>query len=506
MIKSVLIANRGEIAVRIARTCREMGIRTIGVYSEADRNAMHVSVMDEAHDIGPAPATESYLRQDRLLAVAARTKAEAVHPGYGFLAENAVFAQHVAEAGLIWVGPPASAIAAMGSKTGARALMLKANVPILPGSEGPIRAAKDGELFAKKVGYPILLKAVAGGGGKGMRVVHGREEMWNAFEAAGREAAAAFGDGAVYGEKYLPRARHIEIQIMADQHGNVVYLGERECSIQRRHQKIIEESPSVAVSSTLRQRMGDVAVAAAKACGYTNAGTVEMLLDENGKFYFLEMNTRLQVEHPVTEEITGLDLVRMQLDVAAGGKLSLSQDEVTRRGHAIEVRLYAEDVPGGFLPSTGVLKRLRPPSGPGIREDSGLREGGEVTRFYDPMISKLIVRAETREAARVRMIRALQEYQIAGVRTNIPFCLHILKGDAFAKGDYHTRSGDTEFYQNFLADQNQPVEHEETLAAALAHVTVMSERAYAATPTANGVTPQDGAWRASGKKRAMGGA
>jgi acetyl-CoA carboxylase biotin carboxylase subunit len=504
MIKSVLIANRGEIAVRIARTCREMGVRTIGIYSDADRNALHVEAVDEAHHIGAAPASESYLQQERIIAVALKAGAQAIHPGYGFLAENAAFAQRVTEAGLIWIGPPASAISAMGSKTGARALMMKAGVPVLPGSDGPLRTARDAEIFARQAGYPILLKAVAGGGGKGMRVVNTREEMWNAFEAARREAMSSFADGSIYGEKYLPRARHIEIQVFADMHGNVIHLGERECSIQRRHQKIIEESPSSVVTPELRTRMGEVAVAAATACGYVNAGTVEMLLDEQGGFYFLEMNTRLQVEHPVTEEVTGLDMVRLQLLVASGEPLPLTQRDNVSRGHAIEVRIYAEDVPSGFLPSTGKLKRLRPPTGPGLREDSGLREEMEVTRFYDPMISKLIVRAVNREAARQRMIRALEDYQIAGVRTNIPFCLHILQSDAFASGDFHTRSADGDFFNSFMTDQQLPGDDEAALAAALAFVAARSE--LDSRQTANGDVQPESEWLQIGRKRSLGGA
>ncbi|MBU0509594.1 acetyl-CoA carboxylase biotin carboxylase subunit [bacterium] len=473
MIGSVLIANRGEIAVRIARTCREMGIRMIGVYSEADRHALHVETMDEAYPVGPAPSAESYLRQDRILEVAAKAQAEAVHPGYGFLAENAEFAQRVVDAGLIWIGPPASAIAAMGSKTQARAIMSKAGVPVVPGSEGAISSVEEADAFARRVGYPVLIKAVAGGGGKGMRVVESSAGLRNAFEAARREALAAFGDGSVYVEKYLAQPRHIEIQILADTHGNVIHLGERECSIQRRHQKIIEESPSVAVTPELRRRMGETAVAAARACGYVNAGTVETIMDRDGHFYFLEMNTRLQVEHPVTEEVTGLDLVRLQILITSGEKLPLRQEDIVRRGHAIEIRVYAEDVPNGFLPSTGKLKRLKAVAGPGVREDSGLREGDEVTRFYDPMLGKLIVHAETREAARQRAIRVLRESEVAGVRSNLPFCLHILETAAFERGDFHTRSADGVFLDSYLAEIATPAQDEALLAAALAYAAAM---------------------------------
>jgi len=470
MIKSLLIANRGEIAVRVARTCREMGVRTVGVFSDADRHAVHVEAVDESYHIGASPSAESYLRQDRLLDVAKRANVEAIHPGYGFLAENAEFAARVVQSKFIWVGPPAAAIAAMGSKTGARALMTKAGVPVVPGTEHSLLSAADAERFARAAGFPILIKAVAGGGGKGMRVVSQAGEMRAAFEAAQREALAAFGDGSLYAEKYLAKPRHIEFQILADVHGHVVHLGERECSLQRRHQKIVEESPSIAVSPELRARMGTTAVAAAQACGYVNAGTVEMLLDQSGSYYFLEMNTRLQVEHPVTEEVTGLDLVRLQLAIASGESLPFTQEDVNRRrrGHAIEVRVYAEDVPNGFLPSTGVLKSLRAVAGPGIREDSGLRVGSEVSRYYDPMVGKLIVHAEDREAARRRMVRVLTESEIAGVRSNLPYCRHILESEAFKCGDFHTRSADTNLLESYLQECREPVEDENLLAAALA--------------------------------------
>ena len=470
MIRKLLIANRGEIAVRIARTCREMGIQTIGVYSEADRDALHAHSVDEAYLIGPAPAAESYLRQDKIIAVARESGADAIHPGYGFLSENAEFARAVESAGLIWVGPPAKAIAAMGSKTAARDLMTKAGVSVVPGSDGPIHSEIEAKQFAKEHGFPILLKAAAGGGGKGMRVAHEAGELKSVYESAQREAVAAFGDGTLYVEKYLEHPRHIEIQIFADRHGNVIHLGERECSLQRRHQKIIEESPSAAVSPELRERMGVMAVAAARACGYVNAGTVEMLLDGSGRFYFLEMNTRLQVEHPVTEAVTGLDLVRWQLSVAAGSELPLKQEQIFSRGHAIEVRIYAEDVSSGFLPSTGILRHLRPAIGPGIREDSGMSESAKISRFYDPMISKLIAYGETREAAQQRMLRALEDYELSGVSTNISFCRHIIASVAFARADFHTRSVDEVFLRSFEQESDMPVADEELLVAALARV------------------------------------
>ncbi|MBI5059296.1 acetyl-CoA carboxylase biotin carboxylase subunit [candidate division KSB1 bacterium] len=505
MIKKLLIANRGEIAVRIARTAREMGIATVGIYSDADRSALHVQSVDEAHDIGASPAAESYLRQEKILEAAGKSGADAIHPGYGFHSEKADFAQRVTDAGLIWVGPPPRAIDSMGSKTGARELMTKAGVPVVPGSDGPVASADDAKAFANRVGYPVLLKAVSGGGGKGMRVVERADDMKSAYEAAQREALAAFADGSVYVEKYLKNPRHIEIQVFADQHGNVVYLGERECTLQRRHQKIIEESPSAVVTPELRAKMGATAVAAAKACGYVNAGTIETLLDADGRFYFLEMNTRLQVEHPVTEEVTGYDLVRLQLMVAAGEKLPFTQEQITRRGHAIEVRIYAEDVANGFLPSTGKLTRLRGPNGPGIREDSGMREGDEVSRFYDPMISKLIARAESRPAAIERMLRALEAYEVVGVRTNISFCRHILATERFAKADFSTHSADHEFLDSYRAELNEALDDEAVLAAAIAHVALNAERAphvqLAAPGAASGNNGSN--WTRSGRLAAL---
>jgi acetyl-CoA carboxylase biotin carboxylase subunit len=503
MIKSVLIANRGEIAVRIARTCREMGIRTVGVFSEADRHSAHLEAMDEAYPIGPAPAADSYLNQEKIISTAKRHKVEAIHPGYGFLAENAEFAQRVTDAGLIWIGPPAEAIAAMGSKTGARARMAAAGVPIITGSDGPLLSPRDAEVFAERVGYPIILKAVTGGGGKGMRVVQSPDQIWDAFDASKREAESAFGDGSVYAEKYISEPRHIEIQIVADSQGNVIHLGERECSLQRRQQKIVEECPSIAVSPELRAHMGETAVAAARACGYVNAGTVEMLLDAEGNYYFLEMNTRLQVEHAVTEEVTGLDMVRLQMMIAAGEPLPLTQEQVGWRGHAIEVRIYAEDIPNGFLPSTGKITRLRCAAGPGVREDSGMREGSEISRFYDPMIAKLIVHAETRQAAQQRMIRVLREFELAGVRSNISYCRFILESEAFTKGNFNTRSADSELLEGFLEEYTRPVADESLLAGAIAEALIK----YAPMRTHGAADPdsivEDTRWRMAGRTRAM---
>ncbi len=510
MITKLLIANRGEIAVRIARTAREMGIKTVGVYSDADKHSLHVSVMDEAYHIGPSVAAESYLKQFKILEVAAKAGADAIHPGYGFHSEKADFAEKVISGGFIWVGPPPAAIDAMGSKTGARALMIKAGVPVVPGTDGAIASHKEAMEFADACGYPVLLKAVAGGGGKGMRVVGKPEEMQSSFEAAQREALAAFADGAIYVEKYLAEPRHIEIQILADKHGHCVYLGERECTLQRRHQKIIEESPSAVVTPELRRKMGETAVAAARACGYVNAGTIETLLDKDGKFYFLEMNTRLQVEHPVTEEVTGLDLVRLQLRIAGGEPLPFAQEQISQRGHAIEVRIYAEDVANGFLPSTGKLSRLRPSFGPGVREDSGMREGDEVSRFYDPMISKLVVRAGKRADATSRMLRALREYEIRGVRTNIAFCRHILSTEKFAKADFNTHSADHDFLDSYKAELSVAEANEALVAAATAKAWVTPGQAQTVAAggpvqiSSDGRAPSfDGQWKRSGRTNAM---
>jgi acetyl/propionyl-CoA carboxylase alpha subunit len=459
--------------------------------------------MDEAYFIGPSPSTESYLRQDKILDAAAKSGADAIHPGYGFHSEKSDFADAVLKAGLIWVGPPPQAIESMGSKTGARALMTAAGVPVVPGSDGPVASAAEAKRFADRVSYPVLLKAVAGGGGKGMRIVDKAADMKNAYESAQREALAAFANSAIYVEKYLRNPRHIEIQILADGHGNCVYLGERECTLQRRHQKIIEESPSAVLSPELRETMGNTAVAAAQACGYVNAGTIETLLDQDGKFYFLEMNTRLQVEHPVTEEVTGLDLVRLQLMIANGLPLPFTQTEISRRGHAIEVRIYAEDPANGFLPSTGILKRLRPATGPGVREDSGMREGDEVSRFYDPMISKLIARADSRDACIDRMLRALEQYEVAGVRTNIPFCRHILASAQFRRAEFSTHSADHEFLDSYRASLDIALPYEPLIAAAIAKAISDGDKA----PHANGaVQPQfiaRSTWKQAGRRRAF---
>jgi acetyl-CoA carboxylase biotin carboxylase subunit len=439
MFSKLLIANRGEIALRIMRACRELGVRTVAVYSDADARAPHVREADEAVRIGAAPATESYLRGDVIIDAARRVGAEAIHPGYGFLAEREWFARAVREAGLVWVGPPAEAIAALGSKTAARELAVANGVPIVPGTTKPLRDAEDALKTARKIGYPVLLKAAAGGGGKGMRVVRAEAELSGSLAAAQREAKNAFGDDAVYVEKYIYGPRHVEIQILADSHGNVLSLGERECSVQRRHQKMLEEAPSIAVDADLRARMGEAATRLACAAGYVNAGTCEFLLDDGGSFYFLEMNTRLQVEHPVTELVTDIDVVEWQLRIAAGERLPFSQSEVRPRGWAIECRITSEDPGHGFLPSTGTVEYLHVPSGPGVRWDGGIETGSEVGLHYDPLLAKLIVWAETRPQAIARMHRALLELVIAGVESSRDFHLRVLEDAEFQSGKIDVR-------------------------------------------------------------------
>ena len=431
----ILVANRGEIAIRVFRACRELGIETVAVYSEADAGAPHVRYADEAVLLGAAAPSEGYLNIPKLIDAAKRTGAQAIHPGYGFLAESAPFATAVEEAGLVWIGPPPSAIDAMGSKINSRILMANAGVPIVPGTTeeitDPVRVVELGEQY----GWPIALKASAGGGGRGLKVVHEASEAERLLEAAKREGEAWFGNGAVYVEKYVEDPRHVEIQVMADTHGTTVHLGERDCTLQRRHQKIVEESPSPAVNEELRARMGAMAVAAAEAVGYVGAGTVECLLDRHGDFFFLEMNTRIQVEHPVTELVTGVDLVREQILVASGQPLSFAQSDIVMRGHAIECRVNAEDPGNGFTPSPGKLLRHRPPSGPGIRVESGVEEGGEINDRYDPMVAKLLVWDTSRERAIARMRRALDEYEIVGPKTLLPMHRIVMRAPEFAAGE-----------------------------------------------------------------------
>lgn len=447
-ISKVLIANRGEIAARVMRTARRLGLGTVAVYSDADVNALHVASADEAVHIGPAPARESYLLADRIIAAAKATGADAIHPGYGFLSENAAFADAVATAGLIFIGPPASAIRAMGGKSEAKALMETAGVPLVPGYHGEDQGDALLAAEAARIGFPVLIKASAGGGGKGMKVAGNADEFPSALASAKREAKASFGDDRVLIEKYLARPRHVEIQVFADRHGNCVYLFERDCSIQRRHQKVVEEAPAPGMAPAIRARMGEAAVAAAKAIGYVGAGTVEFLLDTDGSFYFMEMNTRLQVEHPVTEKITGQDLVEWQLRVAAGEALPLTQEQLTINGHAIEVRLYAEDPAKGFLPQTGTLSHLRfPDQDEHVRVDTGVRAGDAISIFYDPMIAKLIVWDTDRDRAVRRLEKALAETEIAGLNANVPFLSAVAAHPGFLAADLDTR-----FIERYEAD------------------------------------------------------
>ena len=440
-LKRVLVANRGEIAVRIIRACREAGIESVAVYSDADARALHVGLADHAERIGPPPALQSYLDADAIVDAGRRSGADAVHPGYGFLSERAHFARAVEAAGLTFIGPPAEAIERMGSKIGARVLMEDAGVPIVPGRTPPDQTDRGIAEAAGRIGFPVLIKASAGGGGRGMRVVRSADEAVELIAAARREAAAAFGDGTLYVEKLIERPRHVELQVFGDDYGNVVHLFERECSLQRRHQKVVEESPSPALAPAVRERMGAAAIAAARAAGYRNAGTIEFLLEGEGdeaRFYFLEMNTRLQVEHPVTEAVTGVDLVRAQLEVAAGAPLPWAQESLRQRGHAIECRIYAEDPSSNFLPQAGPLLLYREPSGPGIRVDAGVVEGDEIGVNYDPMLAKLIAVGETRPAALQRAIAALRAFPILGIRTNIPFLLRVLQHPDVQRGAAHT--------------------------------------------------------------------
>jgi acetyl-CoA carboxylase, biotin carboxylase subunit len=445
MFKKILIANRGEIAVRVLRACHEMGIAAAVVYSDADRGALHVRMADEAYPIGPAAASESYLNIQRIIDVAKRSGADAIHPGYGFLSENAKFAQACADAGIKFIGPTAAAMEGMGSKTRARQAMEKAGVPFVPGTSRGVESFDHAQQIAAQIGYPVMLKAAAGGGGKGMRLVPGADELKSALEAAQSEAERAFGDSEVYIEKAIVNPRHIEMQVLADEHGHTVYLGERECSLQRRHQKVLEEAPSPIVDPDMRRRMGEVAVRVAKAANYTNAGTVEFLVDQQKNFYFLEMNTRLQVEHPITELVTGLDLVHLQIRIAAGEKLPFAQDEISIRGHAMECRIYAEDPENNYFPSPGKITLLQSPSGPGIRLDNGMYEGWTVPIDYDPLLAKLIGYGSGREQAIARLNRALDEYFVGGIKTNISLFRRIVRDE-----DFQSAKLDTGFLDRLL--------------------------------------------------------
>lgn len=458
MFKKILIANRGEIAVRIIRACKELEITVAVIYSEADRKSLHVRMADEAYLVGPAEASASYLNAEKITQLAKEIKAEAIHPGYGFLAENASFAELVQTNSLVFIGPPATAMKLAGDKLQSRQIFSEAGIPIIPGSN-EISTEKEAINFAEKFGYPVLLKASAGGGGKGMRIVRSKEEMADALRGAKYESKIAFGDDRIYLEKFLEKPRHIEIQILADSLGSCVYLGERECSIQRRHQKLIEESPSVIVDEKLRKKMGETAVKIAQLVGYVNAGTVEFLMVENKNFYFLEMNTRLQVEHPVTETVTGIDIAKRQIRIASGEKLDFSQSDIKPFGHALECRIYAEDYQNNFFPSTGVISLYREPAGPGVRVDSGVYEGFEIPLYYDPLIAKLICWGQDRNEAISRMSRALSEYQINGITTTIEFHQNVMQNEKFRRGELSTHFIEEEIYPKLKEEKKINLEY-----------------------------------------------
>ena len=469
-MNKILVANRGEIALRVMRSCREMGIQTVAIYSEADRNAPFVKYADEAVCIGPPPSNQSYLLGDKIIEVCKKLNVDGIHPGYGFLSENAEFARKVKKAGITFIGPSAEAMNMMGDKLSAKAAVKKYKIPMVPGSEGAISSVEEGKEVALATGFPLLIKASAGGGGKGMRIVEVIEEFEEQMKMAVSEATSAFGDGSVFIERYVAGPRHIEIQILGDTHGNIVYLFERECSIQRRHQKVIEEAPSSVLTPEIRKAMGECAVNVGKACDYVGAGTVEFLLDENKNFYFLEMNTRLQVEHPVTEMITGLDLVKEQIKVARGEKLSFKQEDLKINGHSLEVRVYAEDPTNNFLPDIGKLVTYKRPQGLGVRVDDGFEEGMDIPIYYDPMIAKLVTHGKDREEAINRMIRAIDDYKIVGVETTLSFCKFVLKHKAFTSGNFDTHFIKFHYSPEMLAETNE----DEALIAALFGAKLMS--------------------------------
>ncbi len=462
-INKILIANRGEIALRVMRSCHEMGIKTVAVFSEADRNALHVRYADEAVCIGPPASAESYLRGEKIIEVCKRLNVDAVHPGYGFLSENAEFAELIEKNDIKFIGPSPDAIRTMGDKLAAKAAVAKFNVPQVPGVDHAISDIEKSKKVAEEIGYPILIKASAGGGGKGMRIVNNTEEFEEQMNRAISEAKSAFGDGSVFIEKFVTSPRHIEFQILGDEHGNIVHLFERECSIQRRHQKVVEEAPSSILTPEIRKAMGEAAVGVAKACNYYGAGTVEFIVNDKLDFYFLEMNTRLQVEHPVTEEITGIDLVKEQIKIAEGKKLSFTQEELSIKGHSFELRVYAEDPANNFLPDIGKLSTYVRPQGPGIRVDDGFEEGMDIPIHYDPMIAKLVTYAEDREKAMNRMIRAIEEYKISGVATTLEFGTYVLKHEAFRSGNFNTKFVEQYFSPDVLKDANEK-DHEEIVA------------------------------------------
>ena len=489
-IKKIVVANRGEIALRVMRSAREMGIQTVAVYSDADRGSLHVRYADEAVCIGPPPSSESYLRIDKIIEVAKQTNADAIHPGYGFLSENEDFASHVEKEGLVFIGPSATAIELMGNKLAAKSAVARFNVPLVPGTSEPISDLTKAKKIAAEIGYPILIKASAGGGGKGMRIVEDEASFQEQMERAVSEATSAFGDGSVFIEKYITKPRHIEFQIFGDKHGNVIHLFERECSIQRRHQKVVEEAPSSILTPEKREAMGQAAINVAKACGYYGAGTVEFILDEDLSFYFLEMNTRLQVEHPVTEQITGIDLVKLQIQVAEGEPIPFTQDDLEINGHAIEIRVYAEDPSNNFLPDIGNLKTYKRPQGNGIRVDDGFEQGMDIPFYYDPMIAKLICHAGSRTEAIEKMIRAIDEYEITGLETTLGFCRFVMTHEAFRSGHFDTRFVENYFNPNVLLPAE--VEAEEIIAAALATTFLNGQRKTAGDELQQ---PASGKWK-----------
>ncbi|UCG30521.1 MAG: acetyl-CoA carboxylase biotin carboxylase subunit [candidate division WOR-3 bacterium] len=496
MFNKILVANRGEIAVRVLRACREMGVQSVAVYSDADRNALHTRYADEVYGLGGAPASESYLRIDKIMAVAKESGAEAIHPGYGFLAENSDFARACEDNGIVFIGPNSRAIELLGDKIASKKTMRKAKIPVIPGSEGPVAEEEEGRKIVEDIGFPVLIKAAGGGGGKGMRVVREQQDLGSAMKQAMGEANSAFGNPTIFIEKFLESPRHIEFQILADNHGNAIHLFERECSVQRRHQKLIEESPSAIMTPELRARMGEAAVKAVKVSKYNNAGTVEFMVDKDRNFYFLEMNTRLQVEHPVTELITGIDIVKEQFKIAAGEVLSLTQDNISMTGAAVECRISAEDPENNFAPSTGKITELIEPGGIGVRVDSGIYEGFDVPIYYDPLVAKLLVWAPTRKEALVRMTRALGEYMIRGIKTSIPFHRLVMDHPKFIEGDY-----DTTFIDKVLKKIEYKKQHHDVAAISSVIARILSEKHVRLPKAREG--RKTNPWKLSGRKEMM---
>ena len=490
-MKKILVANRGEIALRVMRSAKEMGIRTVAVFSEADRQSPHVRFADEAYCIGPAPSNQSYLLGDKIIALSLEHGVDGIHPGYGFLSENSAFARKVAEAGIAFIGPSPDSMDTMGSKLAAKAAVMEFGVPLVPGTAEAITDIPAAKEIAREIGFPVLIKASAGGGGKGMRIVERFEDFEEQMDRAVSEAVSSFGDGAVFIEKFVGSPRHIEIQVLGDHHGNTVYLFERECSVQRRHQKVVEEAPSPVLTPAMRKEMGEAAVNVCKSCNYYNAGTVEFLVDEDLNFYFLEMNTRLQVEHPVTEMITGLDLVKEQIKIARGEKLSVKQEDLSIQGHSIEVRVYAEDPSNNFLPDIGALEVYRRPQGHGIRVDDGFEEGMQIPIYYDPMIGKLITHAKDRETAIAKMLRAIREFEIVGFETTLRFCEFVLEHEAFVSGNFDTKFVDKHFKPEYLKQELSETEQEVTALVA-AHLFSSPEKHQS---TSQAVAQQPSKWK-----------